>query len=198
MHYSKLRQDYCIVMLCFSVDDKQEGGLEYVFEGVKHNSLVDHVVPHFDMESVNPRLQLSTDDSNVRDEYSSLYEEQLRNIIEGYEVMPGEEGPIAWTSTIEERKKSKRAPTNRTGLQLPVQRAKGLFPPSSESASCNNWKGDVSITYPPNLTRLLRTPMSKTQCLAENVLFVTESKKTGTFAERFVPKYRLSLGSWRC
>ena len=298
----------------YSVGDPEKG-LEFVFEGVRHNSLVDHVVPHFDTECVNPRLQLCTDEPNVRAEYSGLYEEQLRNIIEGYEVVPGEEEPIAWTSTIEERKKIKRVPKNRTGLQPPVQRVKGLFPPLSESGSYSNWKGvqtilqggtniqhphcdnaivnsynnldvfpfvcvhafgvsefkmwllpnplqrhygfehtfepknmllmrgdfvhaggpgrfprahmeffpretagwtrkrsfwnirgnkvhptflwqkptypfgfpsvtepdaegDVTITYPPNLTRLLRTPMSKKQCLDENVLFVAESKKT--------------------
>ncbi len=103
--------------------------MEYVFEGVTHNSLVDHVVPHYDQESVNPRLQLRTDEPNVRAEYSNLYEEQLRNIIEGYEVVPGEDEPIAWTSTIEERKNIKRVHKNRTGHQPPAQRAKGLFPP---------------------------------------------------------------------
>ena len=49
-----------------------EKGLEYVFEGVRHNSLVDHVVPHFDTECVNPRLQLRTDEPNVRAEYSHM------------------------------------------------------------------------------------------------------------------------------
>ncbi len=51
------------------------------------------------------KITAGTDEPNVRAEYSGLYEEQLRNIIEGYEVVPGEEEPVAWTSTIEERKK---------------------------------------------------------------------------------------------
>jgi hypothetical protein len=61
-----------VFLLYYSVDDPEEG-LDYVFEGVKQNSLVDHVVPHFDQESVNPRLQLRTDEPNVRAEYRIQY-----------------------------------------------------------------------------------------------------------------------------
>ena len=64
---------------------EQEEGLEVVFEGVNKNSCLDHLVPHFDHEAANPRLQLEP--TNVRPKYTALYEEQLRNVIEGYDVL---------------------------------------------------------------------------------------------------------------
>ncbi len=64
-----------------------------MFEGITKNSLVDHVVPHFDTESSNPRMQLES--TTVRNEYSKKYEEQLRHIIEGYTIMEGEEDSLS-------------------------------------------------------------------------------------------------------
>ena len=131
----------------FHALDAPEDGLEYVFEGCIHNSIVDHVVPHFDEESVNPRVQLRTEEPNVRGEYSNLYEEQLRNIIEGYDVYPGEDEPCAWNSTIAERHKAKqRQRGNRIPPhQIPIKRVKGLFPSSCDSGKYSNWKATQTI-----------------------------------------------------
>ena len=70
--------------------------LEVVFEGVTKNSAVDHFVPHFDLDSDTPRMQLG---ATSKAEYNTLYEEQLRNVIEGYDVFQGDETPIHYTST---------------------------------------------------------------------------------------------------
>ncbi len=52
---------------------EQDEGLEVVFEGVIRNSAVDHLVPHFDHESGNPRLQL-LEATEVRKTYTALYD----------------------------------------------------------------------------------------------------------------------------
>ncbi len=46
--------------------------LEVVFEGVTKNSVVDHFVPHFDLDSETPRMQL---DATPKAEYNGLYED---------------------------------------------------------------------------------------------------------------------------
>jgi hypothetical protein len=38
--------------------------------------------------------------------------------------------------------------------------------------------GNIVITYPPRNTRLLRTPMSKKQCVDDGLLYVPEAKHT--------------------
>jgi hypothetical protein len=113
--------------------DDTDNGLEHVFEGVVKNSIVDHVVPHYDENSANPRLQLKTD--TVREEYSKLYDEQLRNIIEGYDVFHGDEDPIAFNSTTTGRTKGR--PQNKNMSSAPPVlkgHVEGLFPRYSRCA----------------------------------------------------------------
>jgi hypothetical protein len=86
--------------------DDTDNGLEYVFEGVVKNSIVDHVVPHYDEDSANPRLQLKAD--TVREEYSKLYDEQLRNIIEGYDLFHGDEARSNRVHSIHQRRLNPR------------------------------------------------------------------------------------------
>ena len=69
--------------------------LEFVFEGITTNSKVDHFTPMFCQPTDNnPRVQLARSSSGA--EYTQLYQEQLRNIIEGYKVTAGQE-----TRTVE-------------------------------------------------------------------------------------------------
>ena len=113
-----------------------------MFEGVITNSICDHFTPHYDEESVNARMQLRTDEPNVRAEYSNLYEEQLKNIIEGYDIYAGEDEPIPWTSTLAERNKAKLRQRKQA---QPVKRVNGLFPPSSDASVYSNWKAVQTI-----------------------------------------------------
>ena len=108
-----------------------------MFEGVVTNSISDHFTPHYDAESANARMQLRTEDPNTRAEYTNLYEEQLKNIIEGYDIYAGEEEPIPWTSTLAERIKVKQR-QRKQGQH--VKRVNGLFPPSSDASTYSNWK----------------------------------------------------------
>ena len=57
--------------------------LKVVFEGVTKNSVVDHIVPHFDQDSLTPRMQLG---ATAKAEYNGLFEDQLRNVIEVYDA----------------------------------------------------------------------------------------------------------------
>ena len=67
--------------------------LDYVFEGIIRNSKVDHFVPMMSpATSENPRVQLQP--GTTRTEYTNMYNEQLRNIIEGYDVYEGQEEPL--------------------------------------------------------------------------------------------------------
>ncbi len=67
--------------------------LDYVFEGIIRNSKVDHFVPMLSLAtSDNPRVQLQP--GTKRTEYTKIYNEQLRNIIEGYDVYEGQEEPL--------------------------------------------------------------------------------------------------------
>ena len=82
----------------------------------------------------------------MRGEYTSLYEEQLRNIIEGYDVFAGDDEPSAWNSTHAERTKAKqRQRGNKTPQQPPIRRAKGLYPASADSGKYSNWKATQTI-----------------------------------------------------
>jgi hypothetical protein len=96
--------------------DEVDEGLEYVLEGVTKNAFVDHVVPHYDKETPWPRLQL---DPENRAEYYSLYEGQLRDIIEGYDIYEGEEDPISFHSTLASNKN--HVHKTRTCLRLALQ-----------------------------------------------------------------------------
>jgi hypothetical protein len=105
---------------------------------------VDHVVPHYDEDSANPRLQLKTD--TVREEYSKLYDEQLRNIIEGYDVFHGDEDPIAFNSST--TGKTKGRPQNKNMSSAPPVlkgHVEGLFPRYSSSAQYQNWKAKQTV-----------------------------------------------------
>ena len=133
-----------VLQQCNELVDQEEG-LEYVFEGVQSYSHADHLVPHYDEESINPRVQLRTDDPNTRGEYTSLYEDQLKNIIEGYEVLAGDEEPIAWSSTIADRNKSKQRQRQKAPLTTTIKRVQGLFPSLSDSAKYSNWKATQTI-----------------------------------------------------
>jgi hypothetical protein len=74
-------------------------------------------------------------------EYNNLYEQQLRDIIEGYDVYEGEETPINFESTVSSRTKNR--PQNRAmtaATPAVVQRVEGLFPAGTEQAKFCNWK----------------------------------------------------------
>jgi len=123
---------------------EQDEGLEVVFEGVNKNSAVDHVGPHFDHESANPRLQLEV--TEVRPKYTALYEEQLRNVIEGYDVLQGEEQPINFNSTLASRTKGRPNNKNMSTSSPPVaHHVAGLFPKGSEAGTYANWKAQQTI-----------------------------------------------------
>ena len=114
-----------------------------MFEGVVKNSIVDHVVPHYDKDATWPRLQL---DSNARAEYNAAYEGQLRDIIEGYEVHEGEDAPIHYNSTVQSRTKSR--PLNRhmsSSSAAVMKRVPGLFPSDSETSKFVNWKATQTV-----------------------------------------------------
>ena len=109
-----------------------------MFEGVVKNSIVDHLVPHFDGDSVRPRYQLNTE---KRNEYNTLYEQQMRDIIEGYDVCEGEETPISFESTVSSRTKSRPQNKNMAASAPAVlHHVEGLFPPGTEQAKYCNWK----------------------------------------------------------
>jgi hypothetical protein len=116
-----------IHLASFTTADEADEGLEYVFEGVMKNSIVDHVVPHYDKDTPWPRLQL---DSEKRAEYYSLYEGQLRDIIEGYEVYEGEEDPISSLS-LSNKNMSSSSPAV-------MKRVPGFFPSDSETSKFVN------------------------------------------------------------
>ena len=118
-------------------------GVDVVFEGVVKNSIVDHLVPHFDGDCVRPRYQLNAE---KRTEYNGLYENQLRDIIEGYEVYEGEETPISFESTAATRTKTR--PQNKNmAVSAPsvLQRVQGLFPAGTETAKFSNWKARQQV-----------------------------------------------------
>jgi len=115
-----------------------------VFEGVVNNSIVDHVVPHFDEDTPNPRVQLKAD--TTREEYSKLYEEQMRNIIEGYDIYHGDDEAIPFTATVAGRTKGR--PQNKNMSAAPpvvLRHVDGLFPTGSSAAQFQNWKAKQTI-----------------------------------------------------
>ena len=98
------------------------------------NSAVDHFLPHFDHDNGNPRLQLEA--TEVRPKYTALYEEQLRNVIEGYDVIQGEEQPINFHSTLASRTKGRATNKNMSAAPAPVaHHVDGLFPRGSDAGT---------------------------------------------------------------
>jgi hypothetical protein len=84
----------------------------------------------------------------VRAEYTSIYEGQLRNIIEGYDVVQGEDKPISFNSTINDRPKKRTNATSRNqgASSAPVvHHVAGLFPAHSPAADFANWKATQTI-----------------------------------------------------
>ncbi len=75
-----------------------------------------------------------------------MYEEQLRNIIEGYEVFECEEEPISFDSTAGTRTKS-RAPNNNMTTSAPalVRRVEGIFPKGTLEGQYSNWKARQNV-----------------------------------------------------
>jgi hypothetical protein len=116
-----------------------------VFEGVRVNSKVDHYAPHFcDAESANPRIQMAA--HGVGATYTVQYQEQLRNIIEGYDIFVGDEEPISFDHKQTKTKTSKRKTNNSMGdayqnaTQPSVLRhVPGLFPTGSDRGTFGNW-----------------------------------------------------------
>ncbi len=72
-------------------------------------------------------------------EYTLLYEEQLRNIIEGYKVMAGQETPIDFESTMKKEVKarapSKKQKTSPEATPKPqvTRTVQGMFAPRRKS-----------------------------------------------------------------
>ena len=130
-----------------SLDDKS---LELVFEGVNVNSKVDHFTPKFCAPTDNnPRVQLAQ--SSAGAEYTLLYEEQLRNIIEGYKVMAGQETPIDFESTMKKtvkaRAPSKKQRTSPDAIPKPLENrtVQGMFPAGSPRGTFSNWTAAMNI-----------------------------------------------------
>jgi hypothetical protein len=123
-----------------------DAALEVVFEGVRVNSKVDHFVPHFsDAAADNPRVQMSA--HGVGAAYTLQYQEQLRNIIEGYDVFAGEEEPIKFDHKQEKAKTPRRKTNNSAGIGHAgssnpevVRRVPGMFPKGTDRGNFNNWK----------------------------------------------------------
>jgi hypothetical protein len=89
-------------------------GLEVVFEGVTVNSKADHFVPHFsDAAADNPRVQMAAHGAGAA--YTLLHQEQLRNIIEGYDVYAGDEEPIKFDHKQPKPNAKKRKTNNFAG-----------------------------------------------------------------------------------
>ena len=116
--------------------------LDFVFEGIIRNSKVDHSVPMMSpATSENPRVQLQP--GTTRTEYTNMYNEQLRNIIEGYDVFEGQEEPLDFEHKRPE--KTRKPPrtkkiTNETPLEPRLlKHVQGIFPPGSARAKFTNW-----------------------------------------------------------
>ena len=134
-------------------------GLEVVFEDVILNERCDHYVPSFDKEHVNARVQLDTGRKgyqDIRGIYTSLYEEQLRNIISGYDLYEGDV-PIPFDEmtpapSVGKRKApAARTPTTRTK----IGEVQGMFSRDSSASEYSNWKcaqtilrGGVNYQHP--------------------------------------------------
>jgi hypothetical protein len=137
------------------IDKLPMSSLDVVFEGVTLNSQLDHYVPHIgDGSAPNARLQLEP--SAARKEYTKLYSEQLRNIIEGYHVYEGEERPIDFdTHTRSMRTKRAKKVGGKDIQPRIIKTVPGLFPRKSKAGQFENWiananmiKGGVGYQHP--------------------------------------------------
>ena len=85
------------------------------------------------MKGTTPNARLQLEPTATRKEYTKLYNEQLRNIIEGYHVYEGSESPIDFethTRSIS-AKKAKNGPKD-----IPpriIKTVPGLFPRKSQA-----------------------------------------------------------------
>jgi hypothetical protein len=125
-----------------------ETKLDYVFEGIIRNSKVDHFVPMMSPPtSENPRVQLQP--GTTRSEYTKIYNEQLRNIIEGYNVYEGQEEPLDFEDKRPEKtRKPPKTKRNSTEFSLEPRLLKhvpGLFPKGSKRANFDNWVAAANI-----------------------------------------------------
>jgi hypothetical protein len=115
--------------------------LEKVFEGVVVHSKVDHFTPAYSGDEVpHPRVQL--EHTKVVPEYTQIYQEQLRNIIEGYTIIEGQETRLPFeTGSIKIRKANKG--TN--AKPVVVGEVPGMFPTGSDRGTFANWKATQTI-----------------------------------------------------
>jgi hypothetical protein len=122
-----------------------------VFEGVAVNSKVDHFVPKFcEATADNPRVQLG---DAARAQYTSLYQEQLRNIIEGYDVYEGQAPPISFDAKIApkplKKRKSQIAKEKAVTASAPIPQISrsvpGMFPRGTDRGTFTNWKANHNI-----------------------------------------------------
>ena len=119
--------------------------LEFVFEGITINSKVDHFTPLFCAETDNnPRVQLAQHSSGA--EYTQLYQEQLRNIIEGYQVTAGQETPIDFETTVKKAVKPRGTGKKKQGASEPkpppqvTRTVEGMFPAGTpRGGTFANW-----------------------------------------------------------
>ena len=119
-------------------------GLEVVFEDVILNERCDHYVPSYDKDHVNARVQLDTGRKgyqDIRGIYTSLYEEQLRNIICGYDLYEGDV-PIPFEEITPAPSAGKRkAPADRTRTtRTKIGEVQGMFSRDSSASEYSNWK----------------------------------------------------------
>jgi hypothetical protein len=143
----------------FIDDYKIDGGLEVVFEDVIMNDRVDHYTPSFDKEHVNARVQLDmgrTGYQDIRAIYTRKYEEQLKNIIGGYDLYEGDT-PVPFESVPElgPRSAKKSVPVRTRPVGVKTGHVDGMFPAGSEACKSVNWKyaqtilrGGVNYQHP--------------------------------------------------
>jgi hypothetical protein len=134
-------------------------GLEVVFEDVIMNDRVDHYTPSFDKEHVNARVQLDmgrTGYQDIRAIYTRKYEEQLKNIIGGYDLYEGDT-PVPFESVPElgPRSAKKSVPVRTRPVGVKTGHVDGMFPAGSEACKSVNWKyaqtilrGGVNYQHP--------------------------------------------------
>ena len=104
--------------------------LDYVFEGIVVNSKVDHFVPLLSSAtSENPRVQLQP--GTTRSEYTKLYTEQLRNIVEGYDIYEGDAEPIGFEYKRPTKQRAgtklKKNHLDHAGAPRLIQEVQGMF-----------------------------------------------------------------------
>jgi hypothetical protein len=143
----------------FIDDYKIDSGLEVVFEDVIMNDRADHYTPSFDSAHVNARVQLDmgrTGYQDIRAIYTRKYEEQLQNIIGGYDLFEGDTAvPFDGVAELAPRP-GKKLPTVRSRCKgVKTGHVDGMFPGGSEASKSVNWKyaqtilrGGVNYQHP--------------------------------------------------